>query len=118
MFGDPFAGCELLEQRLVQPPRRSVIDIFDDGLAVAELCAAQSDLKALGVTIGRLAIEEQRQPFSVCEIGSLRLALQLDEGIGHAIEPQSPELIEARMCEHQLFLLMEVLGTTDVGVRN
>ena len=84
MLGDPFAGGELLEQRLVEPSRRPVVDVLDRRLAMAQLGAAQPDLKALGVAIGRLAIEQQRQPFGMCEIDSLVLALQLDEGVGQA----------------------------------
>ena len=70
MLGDPFAGGELLEQRLVEAPRRSVVDVLDGGLAVTQLGAAQSDLKAPGVAIGCLAIEQQSQPFGMGEIGS------------------------------------------------
>ena len=65
MLGDPFAGRELLEQRLVEPSWRAVVDVLDGRLAVAQLGAAQPDLKAPGVAIGRLAIEQQRQPFGV-----------------------------------------------------
>jgi hypothetical protein len=41
VLGEPFAGRELLEQRLVQPPRRPVVNVLDGRLAVAQLGAAQ-----------------------------------------------------------------------------
>src|SRR5262252_10483437 len=51
------------------------------------------------------------------EIGSLRLVLQFDEGLGHAVEFQCPELVERRMCQHRSSSsAMEVTGTTDVGM--
>ena len=105
MIGDPFAGRELLEECLVEAPRRSVVDVLDGGLAVTQLGAAQSDLKAPGVAIGQLAIEQQREPFGMCELGGLGLALQLDEGIGHAVELQRPELVEGGMAQHCILLL-------------
>jgi hypothetical protein len=101
VFGDPFAGRELLEQRLVKPSW-PVVDVLDGCLAMAQLGAAQPDLKALGVAIGRLAIEQQRQPFGVCELGGLGLVLQLDEGVGHAIELQRLELVKGGMGQHRL----------------
>ena len=75
MLGDPFAGRELLEQRLVEPSWGAVVDILDDRLTVAQLGAAHPDLKASGVAIDRLAIEQQRQPFGMREVGGLGLAL-------------------------------------------
>ena len=68
----------------------------------AQLGAAQPDLKAPGVAIGRLAIEQQSQPFGMCEIGSLPLSLQLDEGVGHAVELERLELVKGGMGEHRL----------------
>ena len=51
------------------------------------------------------------------EIGSLRLVLQFDEGIGHAVELQCPELVERGMCQHRSYSSsMEVTGATDVGM--
>src|SRR5258706_3335550 len=105
MLGDPFAGGELLEECLVEASRRSVVDVLDGRLAVAQLGAAQPDLKAPGVANGQLAIEQQREPFGVCELGGLGLALQLDEGISHAVELQRPELVDGWMGQHCALLL-------------
>jgi hypothetical protein len=79
MLGNPFAGNELLEQRLVEPSRRAIVDVLDDGLAVPHTGSAQPDLEASGVAIGGFAIEQECQPFGVCKLGSLCLVLLLDE---------------------------------------
>ena len=59
MFGDPAAGGQLLEQRFVELTRDAVVDVLDSSLAVTQPRGTQSDLKAPGVAIGRLAIEQQ-----------------------------------------------------------
>ena len=119
MLGDPFACRELLEQRLVEPSRRAVVDVLDGRLAVAQLGAAQPDLKAPGVAIGRLAIEQQRQPFGMWRArAGLGSVLQLDEGIGHAIEIQRPASWSRAAWVSIVFSSMEVTGATDVGVCN
>ena len=84
---------------------------------MAQLGAAQPDLEAPGVAIGRLAIEQQRQPFGVREIARLVLRLQLDEGVGHAVELE--RLAAGRGWDGSALLMfssMEVTGATDVGV--
>jgi hypothetical protein len=65
VLGNPSGGRELPEQRLVEPPRRSVIDILDGGLAVAQAGGAQAHVEAPCVAVGDFAIEQQRQPLGV-----------------------------------------------------
>ena len=48
MLGNPSAGCELLEQRLVELSGRSIADVLDGGVTVAQLGAAQPALEAFG----------------------------------------------------------------------
>ena len=74
VLGDPAAGGQLLEQRLIESPWGAVVDIFDRGLAVPQPSSAQSGVEASGVAIGGLAIEQQRQPFGVCESVCLLLS--------------------------------------------
>ena len=81
--------------------RRSEVDVLDCGLAVTQPGGAQSGLEALGVAIGRFAVEQQRQPFGVREITGLLLCLEFDEGLRHAVEFERSELIEGGMDEHQ-----------------
>ena len=78
MLGDPAAGGELLEEGFVEPPCGAVVDILDRRLAVTQLRAAQPAVEPLGVAVGRLAVEQQRQPFGVRQIAGLLLRFQLD----------------------------------------
>ena len=101
MLVDPVTGGELLEQRLVEPARRSIVDILDRRLAVAEPGSAQSALEALGVARCRLAIEQQRQPLGVPELLGSVLLLQLGEGVRYAVELQGSHLIDRWVCQHR-----------------
>src|SRR5215472_16000100 len=103
MLGNPSACRKLLEQRLVELSWRSIVDVLDGRLAVAQHGAAQPTFKAFGVAMGHLAIKQQRQPFNMREGGSLSLVLQFDEGLDHTIEPQCLELVKGGMGQHQLY---------------
>jgi hypothetical protein len=100
-LGNPTASRELLEERFVELPLRAVVDVLDRGLAVAQACGAQSDLRALGGAIGDLPIKQQGEPFWVGEISGGVLLLELDESVGHAVEFQRSELVESGMGEHR-----------------
>src|SRR5437588_12312431 len=67
----------------------------------AQLGRTQPGLEASGRAACRLAIEQQRQPFGVGEITGLVLRLQLDEGIGHAVELEGSKLVDRWVCEHR-----------------
>ena len=78
-LGNPAAGRQLLEQRLVEPTRRSEVDVLDGGLAVTQAGGAQSGLEALGVAAGRFAVEHSashsacaRLPASSCASSSTK----------------------------------------------
>ena len=94
------AGGELLEEGFVEPPCRAVVDVLDRRLAVTQLRAAQPALEALGVAVGRLAVEQQRQPLGVIQILGSVLRLQLSEGVGHAVELERSELVDGGVGEH------------------
>jgi hypothetical protein len=100
-LGDPAAGRQLLEQCLVEPPRRSEVDVLDGGLAVTQPGGVQSGLEALRVAIGCFAVEQERQPFGVREITALLLRLEFEEGLRHAVELECSELIKGGMDEHR-----------------
>ena len=100
MLGDPAAGGELLEEGFVEPPWRAVVDVLDRRLAVTQLGAAQPALEPPGVAGGRLAVEQQRQPFGVIEVLGAVLGLQLGERVGHAVELQGSELVDRGMRQH------------------
>src|SRR3984893_19142487 len=101
MLRNPSAGCELLEQRLVKLSRRSIIDILDCRLAVAQLSAAQAAFESFAVAMGHFTIKQQPQPFGVRKLSSLGLVLQFNEDLGHAIEIQCLELVKGGMGQHQ-----------------
>ena len=84
----------------VEPPRRTVIDVLDGGLAVPQPSGAQSDLKPPGVAVADFAIEQQCQPFGVREIAGLFLRFELGKGGGHAVEPERSQLVESGMRKH------------------
>ena len=118
MLGDPPAGGELLHERLVELARGSIVDVFDRRPVVAQLCRPQPGLEASGGPVGGFAVEQQGEPFGMVEIGGGILALQFDEGVGHAVKPERFELIDRRMGEHIRLHSVEVAGATDVVVQD
>src|SRR5262249_22447218 len=99
-FRNPAASGELLEEGFVELALRAVVDVLDRGLAVAQARRAQADLRAFGGAIGDLAVEQECEPFGVGEIPGGILLLELEEGIGHAVELQRSELVEGGVGEH------------------
>ncbi len=73
MGADPFALDELLEQRAVKTAGAAIIDIFDAGL-LAQFGDAQSRREALVLPPGRLAIEQEPQPFGMAKAVGLPMA--------------------------------------------
>ena len=111
-------GDELLEQSFVEPARRTVVDVLDRRLAVTQLGAAQPALEALGVAVGRLTVEQQRQPFGVIQILGSVLRLQVDEGVGRPRGLKTlPSSVGGWVSIACLFFSERVTGATDVGVR-
>jgi hypothetical protein len=100
MLGDPAAGGQLLEQCLVEPPWRAVVDILDRRLAVAKLRSAQPAFEPLCTAVRRFAIEHQRQPFGRAKILRVILCLQLDKGVRHAVEPEGSKLVDGGVGQH------------------
>src|SRR5215467_3694897 len=98
--GNPTASGELLEEGFVELALRAVVDVLDRGLAIAQASRTQADLRAFGGAIGDLAVEQECEPFGVGEIPGGILLLELEEGIGHAVELQGSELVEGGVGEH------------------
>ena len=67
LVGDPFAGEQALEQRLVEATARAVIDIFRASPYVTQPGGAHPGLKPLGLTADDLAVNQQAEPFSVTD---------------------------------------------------
>ena len=95
----------------------ALVDVLDGSLAVPQLGAAQPDLKAPGVAIGRLAIEQQRQP-SACE-SSAAWARFCNSTKASAMPSRFNALSWSGLGWVSIvFSSMKVTGATDVGVRN
>src|SRR5882757_11548336 len=103
MLGNPAAGGQLLEESFVETAWGAVIDVLDRRLAVAQLRIAQPAFEPLRAAMGRLAIEQQRQPFGRCEIPGSVLRLQFNKGLGHAVEPQGSQQVDGWMGQHWVF---------------
>src|SRR5262249_30839622 len=115
-LGNPAASRELLEERFVELAVRTVVDVLDRGLAVAQARRTQPNLRAIGGAIGDLAVEQECEPFGVGQIPGGILLLELDEGVGHTIELQRSELVEGGMSEHRYVSSMVEVGAADVVV--
>ena len=72
----------------------------NDVAKAAELGVAQPALEPLRAAIGGLAIEQQGQPFGRRHVLGRILRLQLDKGVGHAVESQGSELVDGGMGQH------------------
>lgn len=116
LVGDPSAGEQALEQRLVEAAPGAVIDIFRAGADMAQSGSAQAGLIAPGLPAGSLAIEEQAQPFGMGQIGGAVLSLQVGKGFGHAVEAQGFQGIVGWVDEHEYPFSVEVIGATDVDM--
>ena len=100
--GDPLAGEQALEQRLVEAAPRPVIDIFRASAHMAQPGRAHAGLEALGFSACDFAINQQTKPFGVAEIGGTILGLKLREGFDHTVQPHGLQVIEGWMGKHDV----------------
>ena len=70
--GDPIAGDELGEQRLVETARSFHVDILDDG-RLAQACELESADQPLVLALDGLAVDHQREPLLEAECGHVGL---------------------------------------------
>jgi len=71
------------------------------GLFSREAIEERRQLSAM-VRQSRMLIQQIKwSPFGVCELGGSGLVLQLDEGVGHAIELQRLEPVKGEMGQHR-----------------
>jgi hypothetical protein len=82
----PFTGQQLLEKGFVQSPARPVIHILRGCSHMAQFGGAHAALKTLGVTAGRLSVDQQAQPFSVAKTTRSVLCFQFAEGFRHSVK--------------------------------
>ncbi len=50
-----------------------------------------------------LAVEQQRQPLGMAERTGVAVLVELDEGLGHALQAERLKLVEGRMGKHGQF---------------
>jgi hypothetical protein len=80
---NPFAVCELLEQRAIEAALGSVIDVLDSRL-LTQSGIAQSGSQAFVAAMGELAIEQEGEPIGVAECGSFAGGFEFGEGLSHS----------------------------------
>jgi hypothetical protein len=69
---DPFAGCELGKQRLIEAARGLRVETFDHG-ALSQVGVLETQHKPLALALDRFAIDQQTEPF--LEVETLDIAL-------------------------------------------
>jgi hypothetical protein len=52
------------------------------------------------LAVGDFAINQQTKPIGVQEFGSLRIVLQLDEGVSHRVQPDGSQAFDSGMDQH------------------
>ncbi len=82
-------------KRSGETARGSIIDILDRRL-VAEPRISEPGCQFPVMSIGHLAIEQQREPIRMRERGGVAGCENLAKGLGHAEQPKRIELIEVR----------------------
>jgi hypothetical protein len=96
---DPAALGELAEQCAIEAARGAVIDILDGGL-MAQPAVTQACEKPSVAATSNLAIEQQAEPFRMCQSGSFAGCFDFAERFGHAVEAELMQQVESRMGEH------------------
>jgi hypothetical protein len=103
----------VLEEGFVEASRGPIIDVFDGGVGVAKPGVPEPVCEAAVVAFGLFAVEQEGQPFGVCQFVGLGIIAEFDEGAGHAVELELLELVKCGVLEHGL-TSMEVFGAADV----
>ena len=102
---DPVAGDELLEQGAVDAARGSQVDVLDDGV-LAQRGELEARGQALGVALGRLAIDHQADPLLEGEGGDVGRSALVLEGLGHSGQAEGDQTFMGGMGEHRVSFLV------------
>lgn len=84
---------------------------------MAKPCISEPGRQLSIVPIGRLAIEQQREPVRVRERDGVVGCGNFTGDLGHAEQPEMIELIDGGMGEH-VVSLMVVARTADIGMED
>jgi hypothetical protein len=79
-------------------PRGAVVDVFDGGL-MAQPCVSQSSHEASVTSMTDLAIEQEGEPFGMCEAGCFLGCFDLGERLGHSGKAELMQSVEGWMGE-------------------
>ena len=82
MLADPATVGEREDELLVEPATVTEVDVLDAGV-VLQLGAPQSVGELSGVTLGKLAVDEQTEPFLERQGFDLGRVELLGESLGH-----------------------------------
>src|SRR5207244_4021497 len=103
---DPLAGGQALEECPVEAAGMAEVDVFDAGLAIAELGELEAAGEPAGLAFGPLAIDEQSKAVLEGERGvAVGLRELLLEGAGEAVEAQLTEFPKRLLGRHGRLLL-------------
>ena len=83
----PLAAAQLQDQRLVQPARAAVIDVFQAGVMAQPRCFEASGQAGV-FALGQLAIDHQTEAFVEAEIMDIGRCVLLAQRLDHAVQAQ------------------------------
>ena len=104
VLGDPAAGGELADERLVELAAGRVVDVLDARLAEPELRLAERGLQPLVLAREPLGVDEEPEAFVEGDGGERRVLLLRLPGGGEGVEAQGFEFLEGRVREHRRLL--------------
>ena len=81
-------------------PGRSVINIFDGGVGVAQPGVSEPVGEPPVVALGVFAVEQHGEPIGMRQRLGVGVVAEFTEGAGHAVQFEMAELVEGRMVEH------------------
>jgi hypothetical protein len=97
--GDPVAGGELGEQRLVEAAGRLGVEILDGGV-LPEIGKFEPGDEAFGLALDGLAIDQEAEPLLEGERRDSALLALLFEGFGHAGKTKGDQPVVGGMGQH------------------
>ena len=99
VLADPGAGGELLEQATIEPARRAQIGVLDH-CVLAQPGLTQPASETLALPGGRLAVDQQAKPVFARQVIGGRVALHLDERVGHGGQAEAAQALDHGVDQH------------------
>jgi hypothetical protein len=98
---DPVTAREFVEQRTVQTARYAKVSVLDDRI-LTQPGVAEPSAEALVVARGCLAIDQEAEPILAREVVGGRIALHVEERIGHGGHAEAAQAFGQRVDQHCL----------------